>query len=101
MQTGSSGTLIGLAGNLVKPLISLYGTEWRERGYGLCLSISCRLFSQYNVLLYIILNTTTILVERIDTYRRRQFFFFFYKCIERKLTVIRRKNYFYIIFSYE
>jgi hypothetical protein len=22
-------------GNLVKPLLSLYGTEWRERGYGL------------------------------------------------------------------
>jgi hypothetical protein len=33
MQTGSSGTLI-LAGNLVKPRLSLYGTEWRERGYG-------------------------------------------------------------------
>jgi hypothetical protein len=26
---------LSLAGNLVKPLISLYGTEWRERGYGL------------------------------------------------------------------
>jgi hypothetical protein len=25
-----------LAGNLDKPLLSLYGTEWRERGYGLC-----------------------------------------------------------------
>jgi hypothetical protein len=24
-----------LAGNLVKPLISLSGTDWRERGYGL------------------------------------------------------------------
>jgi hypothetical protein len=24
-----------LAGNLVKPLMSLYGAEWRERGYGL------------------------------------------------------------------
>jgi hypothetical protein len=24
-----------LAGNLVNPLLSLYGTEWRERGYGL------------------------------------------------------------------
>jgi hypothetical protein len=24
-----------LAGNLEKPLLSLYGTEWRERGYGL------------------------------------------------------------------
>jgi hypothetical protein len=23
------------AGNLVKPLLTLYGTEWRERGYGL------------------------------------------------------------------
>ncbi len=30
MQTGSS-----LAGNLVKPLISLNGTKWRDRGYGL------------------------------------------------------------------
>jgi hypothetical protein len=27
---------LSLAGNLVKPLLSLYGTEWRERGYGLC-----------------------------------------------------------------
>ncbi len=26
---------LSLAGNLVKPLLSLYGTEWRERGYGL------------------------------------------------------------------
>ncbi len=26
---------LSLAGNLEKPLISLYGTEWRERGYGL------------------------------------------------------------------
>ncbi len=24
-----------MAGNLVKPLLSLYGTEWREHGYGL------------------------------------------------------------------
>jgi hypothetical protein len=24
-----------LVGNLEKPLMSLYGTEWRERGYGL------------------------------------------------------------------
>jgi hypothetical protein len=24
-----------LAGNQEKPLMSLYGTEWRERGYGL------------------------------------------------------------------
>jgi hypothetical protein len=24
-----------LAGKLVKPLLSLYGTGWRERGYGL------------------------------------------------------------------
>jgi hypothetical protein len=24
-----------LAGNLVKPLLSLHGTEWRDRGYGL------------------------------------------------------------------
>jgi hypothetical protein len=30
--------LLGLsfAGYLVKPLLSLYGTEWRERGYILC-----------------------------------------------------------------
>jgi hypothetical protein len=27
---------LSLAGTLVKPLLSLYGTEWRERGYGLC-----------------------------------------------------------------
>ncbi len=26
---------LSLAGNLVKPLLSLYGTEWRDRGYGL------------------------------------------------------------------
>jgi hypothetical protein len=26
---------LSLAGNLVKPLLALYGTEWRERGYGL------------------------------------------------------------------
>jgi hypothetical protein len=25
---------LSLAGNLVKPLLSLYGTEWSERGYG-------------------------------------------------------------------
>jgi hypothetical protein len=34
MQTGSSGTLIGWKS--VKPLLSLYGSEWRERGYELC-----------------------------------------------------------------
>ncbi len=34
MQIGLLG--LSLAGNLVKPLLSLYGTEWRERGYGLC-----------------------------------------------------------------
>jgi hypothetical protein len=34
MQTGSSVTLIG--GNLEKLLLFLYGTEWRERGCGLC-----------------------------------------------------------------
>jgi hypothetical protein len=27
---------LSLAGNLEKPLRSLYGTEWRELGYGLC-----------------------------------------------------------------
>jgi hypothetical protein len=26
---------LSLAKNLEKPLVSLYGTEWRERGYGL------------------------------------------------------------------
>ncbi len=26
---------LSLARNLVKPLLSLYGTEWRERRYGL------------------------------------------------------------------
>jgi hypothetical protein len=25
---------LSLAGNLEKPLMPLYGTEWRERGYG-------------------------------------------------------------------
>ncbi len=34
-----------LAGNLDKPLMSLYGTEWRERGYGLRL---CRTASGRN-----------------------------------------------------
>jgi hypothetical protein len=34
---------ISLAGNLVKPLLSLHGTEWRDRGYGLrCLFPSCK-----------------------------------------------------------
>jgi hypothetical protein len=33
MQNGSSETLIGWKSG--KPLISLYVTEWRERGYGL------------------------------------------------------------------
>jgi hypothetical protein len=27
---------LSLGGNLEKPLMSLYWTEWRERGYGLC-----------------------------------------------------------------
>jgi hypothetical protein len=31
---------LSLAGNLVKPLLSLYGTEWRERGSGLMGSAS-------------------------------------------------------------
>ncbi len=31
MQISSS---VSLAGNLVKPLMFLYGTEWKERGYG-------------------------------------------------------------------
>ncbi len=26
---------LSLVGNLIKSLLSLYGTEWRERGYGL------------------------------------------------------------------
>ncbi len=33
MQIGSSQT--SLAGNLEKLLVSLYGTEWTECGYGL------------------------------------------------------------------
>jgi hypothetical protein len=41
MQGGKNWILpkemgLSLAGNPVKPLITLYGTEWRERGYGLC-----------------------------------------------------------------
>jgi hypothetical protein len=37
MQGGKNLILLGLslAGNLEKPLMSLNGTEWRERGYGL------------------------------------------------------------------
>ncbi len=34
MQTGSSEILIGWKSE--KTLMSLYGTEWRERGYGPC-----------------------------------------------------------------
>ncbi len=30
---------LSLAGNLEKQLMSLYGTEWRERGYGLSICI--------------------------------------------------------------
>ncbi len=47
MQTGSSG--LSLAGNMVKPLLSLYGTEWRERGYGhrSCRTASGRRFSHH------------------------------------------------------
>jgi hypothetical protein len=42
---------LSLAGNLVNPLLSLYGTEWRERGYGLSLQQSlylaiCRPFEE-------------------------------------------------------
>ncbi len=29
---------LSLAGNLVKPLKSLYGTEWRDRGYRLSIN---------------------------------------------------------------
>ena len=39
---------LSLAGKLDKPLMSLYGTEWRERGYGLksqLPSVNCRTFS--------------------------------------------------------
>jgi hypothetical protein len=35
MQTGSSGTLIGWKTGRTTPLMSLYETEWRDRGYGL------------------------------------------------------------------
>jgi hypothetical protein len=31
---------LSLARNLVKQLLSLYGTEWRERGYGLCILVT-------------------------------------------------------------
>jgi hypothetical protein len=34
MQTGSSETVIGWKTGK-KTLLSLYGTEWKERGYGL------------------------------------------------------------------
>jgi hypothetical protein len=36
---------LSLVGNLVKPLISLYGTEWRDRGYGLWGAMHCRVFA--------------------------------------------------------
>ncbi len=39
-----------MAGNPVKPLLSLYGTEWRERGYGLC-AAPVRVCSTQSVLL--------------------------------------------------
>jgi hypothetical protein len=34
--------VLSLAGNLEKPLMSLYGTEWRERGYGLLTRVSSK-----------------------------------------------------------
>jgi hypothetical protein len=37
-----------LAGNLVKPLLSLYGTEWRERGYGLSILEQSRKATVYH-----------------------------------------------------
>jgi hypothetical protein len=37
---------LSLAGNLDKPLMSLYGTEWRERGHGLRL---CRTQRSYRL----------------------------------------------------
>jgi hypothetical protein len=33
MQTSSSETLIGWKSGKTKPLMSLNGTEWKERGY--------------------------------------------------------------------
>ncbi len=38
---------LSLAGNLVKPLLSLYGTEWRERGYGLRWQAVCEIYFFY------------------------------------------------------
>jgi hypothetical protein len=35
--------ILSLAGNLEKPLMSLYETEWRDRGYGRKLYISLEL----------------------------------------------------------
>jgi len=49
-----------LAGNLEKPFLSLYGTEWRKRGYGL---MSYRLRLEW-ILLYLSLQLTDwLLVE--------------------------------------
>jgi hypothetical protein len=42
--TGSVLLRLSLAGNLEKPLTSLYGTEWRDRSYGLSLKL---LFTPY------------------------------------------------------
>jgi len=36
---------LSLAGNMEKPLFSNYGTEWRERGYGLGRSAARLIFS--------------------------------------------------------
>ncbi len=45
---------LSLAGNLVKPLLYLYGTEWRERGYGLRKNLNlCILGSYLKVILAI------------------------------------------------
>jgi hypothetical protein len=44
MQTGSSETLIGLKSRKTTDVMSLYGTEWRERGYGLILVVKAKIF---------------------------------------------------------
>jgi hypothetical protein len=51
---------LSLAGNLVKPLMSLYGAEWRERGYGQ-LASRLRLSGSIHRTVYII---HTFLVSR-------------------------------------
>jgi hypothetical protein len=43
---------LSMAGNLVKPLLSLHGTEWRDRGYGLRSGGGGAFFTKPNLVSY-------------------------------------------------